>query len=77
MDKLIIQQVAEDTQVFELALKGRLDVHSYLELKDYFVTLQETSPRSVVLDLSEIDYIGSSGWSVISVQASSLEKAGN
>jgi anti-sigma B factor antagonist len=57
--------------------KGRLDVFSYLELKQVLERLNAaTSDLRVVVDLSATDYIASSGWSVLLSRRRNLKVAG-
>lgn len=63
--------------VHALRLKGSVDVFSYLELNrliDGFA--KEHVPPRLYIDMADVRYVGSSGWSVFFLQASALEKAG-
>ena len=77
MEKLTItHEAAVGADAWKVTLKGALDVFSYMEVKDYFSKIQGESSKNILLDLSAVDYVGSSGWSVLFVQATLLEKAG-
>ncbi len=56
---------------------GKLDVFSFVELKTYFEELcaREARPM-VVVDLSAVDYIASSGWSVLLSRRQSIRRQG-
>jgi anti-sigma B factor antagonist len=56
---------------------GKLDVFSYLELKQVLETLSAaTRDLKVVVDLSATEYIASSGWSVLLSRRRSLKIVG-
>lgn len=74
MAKLTISLVAEDGQTMELALKGSLDSTNYMELSGFLSKSHIGAPRSLILDLSGVDHVGSSGWIILFVQASQLER---
>jgi anti-anti-sigma factor len=58
-------------------LKGAVDVFTYKELKSFIEAYAKDrqNPRLYV-DMSQVSYVGSSGWSVFFLQASALEKQG-
>ena len=63
--------------VHALRLKGAVDVFTYKDMKqliDDFAKGQ--SAPLLYIDMTEIQYVGSSGWSVFFLQSSALEKAG-
>jgi anti-anti-sigma factor len=63
--------------VHALRLKGAVDVFTYRDLKqlvDDFAK-DHASPR-LYIDMTEVQYVGSSGWSVFFLEAAALEKAG-
>jgi anti-anti-sigma factor len=56
-------------------LKGAIDVFSYKELKDAFDRWTKESFKSALLvDMSGVSYVGSSGWSVLFLQTAAQEK---
>ena len=56
-------------------LKGAIDVFSYKDLKEALDRwTKETFKAALLLDLSGVTYVGSSGWSVLFLQTASQEK---
>lgn len=76
MDKLEISR----TEVPEIGaqlinLSGGIDVFSYLDLKKSFEELGvDGSKDALLVDMSQVSYVGSSGWSVLFLQSSLQEK---
>jgi anti-anti-sigma factor len=63
--------------VHALRLKGLVDVFSYLTVKQLIdAYAKDHEPPRLYVDMAEVQYVGSSGWSVFFLQASALEKAG-
>jgi|GEM_PF-4542538 anti-anti-sigma factor len=63
--------------VHALRLSGLVDVFSYVAVKQLIdAYAREHTPPRLYVDMAEVQYVGSSGWSVFFVQASALEKAG-
>ena len=60
-----------------LRLKGSVDVFTYKDLKDLIENYSKDhkNPRLYV-DMAQINYVGSSGWSVLFLQSAALEKLG-
>jgi anti-anti-sigma factor len=63
--------------IFALRLKGSVDVFTYKDMKQLIEDFAkgQAVPR-LYIDMTNIQYVGSSGWSVFFLQASVLEKAG-
>jgi anti-anti-sigma factor len=60
-----------------LRLKGTVDVFTYRDVKQLLDTYaKEHTPPRLYVDMADVQYVGSSGWSVFFLQASALEKAG-
>ena len=78
MEKLeinIIDQPDINGVIFKL--KGAIDVFSYRELKISFDAWVEGSYKpALLLDMTEVGYVGSSGWSVIFLQTVAQEQQG-
>lgn len=76
MDKLEISR----TELPEIGaqlinLSGGIDVFSYLDLKKSFEELGvDGSKDALLVDMSQVSYVGSSGWSVLFLQSSLQEK---
>jgi anti-anti-sigma factor len=60
-----------------LRLKGAVDVFTYKDLKQLIddFAKEQKAPRLCV-DMAEVSYVGSSGWSVFFLEADALGKAG-
>ena len=59
---------------------GKLDVFTFIDLKKYFEELCARMPQGlqVVVDLSGVEYIASSGWSVLLSRRQAIQRqAGN
>ncbi len=68
----IASVLAGDIQVVKSS--GKLDVFSFTELKQF---LEALAPNlKVVVDLSETEYIASSGWSVLLSRRRTLKSSG-
>jgi len=63
--KLDIKQSATDSGVRILHLKGVLDAHTYHQVSKLLEELFDADIYKIVLDLEEVDYMSSSGVSVI------------
>jgi anti-anti-sigma factor len=50
---------------FELALAGRLDTGTYMQLEQQVASLMATPVKAIVLDLAALDYISSMGLRVV------------
>ena len=62
---------------FALRLMGAVDVFSYRDLKQIIEDFVKTqSPPRLYIDMRDVQYVGSSGWSVFFLQAAALEKLG-
>jgi len=60
-----------------LRLKGAVDVFTYKDLKDLIErSVKDRKNPRLFVDMTEVSYVGSSGWSVLFLQAAALEKAG-
>ncbi len=57
--------VRPDGQTIELAIAGRIDASNAPKLEQDLIALQEGQPETLVLDLSEVTYISSSGLRVL------------
>lgn len=58
---------------------GKLDVFTFTQLKKYFEELYQQASSSslqVIVDLSAVVYIASSGWSVLLSRRQALRRAG-
>ena len=56
---------------------GKLDVFSFIDFKKYFEDLcAEAQGLMVVVDLSRVDYIASSGWSVLLSRRQAIRRQG-
>jgi anti-sigma B factor antagonist len=57
---------------------GKLDVFTFIDLKKYFEELCARLPQGlkVVVDLSGVDYIASSGWSVLLSRRQAIQRQG-
>lgn len=63
--------------VHALRLKGAVDVFTYKDLKQIIENFgKEQAPPRLYIDMAQVQYVGSSGWSVLFLQASALEKLG-
>ena len=77
MEKLEHRLEPVASGVHALRLKGLVDVFSYLQVKQLIDEYaRDHNPPRLYIDMAEVQYVGSSGWSVFFVQASALEKAG-
>jgi anti-anti-sigma factor len=66
-----------DGGIHVVKTSGKLDVFSYLELKQFLETLGTATPDlKVVVDLSATEYIASSGWSVLLSRRKGLKLSG-
>jgi anti-sigma B factor antagonist len=63
--KLDIKQATADKGITILHLKGVIDAHTYHQLSKLIEDLFELDTYKIILDLEEIDYMSSSGVSVI------------
>ena len=77
MEKLEHRLEAIGPGIEALRLKGAVDVFTYKDLKELIekASKDRQNPR-LFIDMTEVSYVGSSGWSVLFLQAASLEKAG-
>ncbi len=77
MEKLEHRLEAIGPGIDALRLKGSVDVFTYKDLKELIegYAKDRKKPRLYV-DMSQINYVGSSGWSVFFLQAAALEKLG-
>lgn len=78
MGKLDILCVRDERHgALQVKLKGSLDIFSYLELKR---TLEDqvkpASQDRVLIDLTEVPYIASSGWAILTNAAKQLRRDG-
>jgi anti-sigma B factor antagonist len=55
---------------------GKLDVFSFIDLKKYFEELCAREPQGlmVVVDLTGVEYIASSGWSVLLSRRQAIQR---
>jgi anti-anti-sigma factor len=78
MEKLEFQM--EDLPSLEAGLfkvSGAVDVFSYKEFKATLDQWYKDSPRkNLLVDMTAVSYVGSSGWSVVFLQSSIHEQAG-
>ena len=78
MEKLsvtITEQPGLNATLFSLT--GAVDVFSYKDLKSAFDTWSAAPhPPTIMLDMSGVSYVGSSGWSVLFLQTATQEKEG-
>lgn len=76
MEKLEITRKEEPSMgatIFKLS--GAVDVFSYKELKAAFDDwTKEGGKLTLLVDMAGVSYVGSSGWSVIFLQTSNMEK---
>jgi anti-anti-sigma factor len=62
----------EDLKAVVVALEGELDVFYFKGMQTFFQNWQaDLFHPNLLLDLSEVDYVGSSGWAVFAKQAKS------
>jgi len=62
--------------VFVVEIVGSIDSTSYEELENKLKPLLTASTKVVVLDMTGVDYVSSSGFSVIYRAKTSIEKSG-
>jgi anti-sigma B factor antagonist len=77
MSRIVIKadQRPDGTRV--VAPVGKLDVFSFMDLKRYFEELSSSnSSVMAVVDLSGVEYIASSGWSVLLSRRSAFRRQG-
>ena len=76
MEKLEIEQYWQpELKVALFKLSGAIDVFSYLELKAAFDKwISGATEPIAVIDMTDMNYVGSSGWSVIFRQTDALDK---
>jgi anti-sigma B factor antagonist len=64
-------------QTVLIALEGMLDSSAYQNLRSYISRrIDNTGIRNVILDLSQLNYVASSGWSALFVESWEAEKKG-
>jgi anti-anti-sigma factor len=56
--------------------KGRIDVESAPTLRDQLKTIAESTPRLVIVDLNEVEFIDSSGLSALVSGLKALRQSG-
>lgn len=76
MEKLQISQLEQpELNAMLFTLSGAIDVFSYVELKAAFDAWSHDGlKRALLVDMSGVSYVGSSGWSVIFLQSANQEK---
>lgn len=77
MEKLEHRLEAIGPGIDALRLKGAVDVFTYKDLKELIekATKDRKNPRLFV-DMTDVSYVGSSGWSVLFLQSAAVEKMG-
>ena len=77
MEKLEHRLEAIAPGIEALRLKGAVDVFTYKDLKELIEKASKDRPNPrLFIDMTDVSYVGSSGWSVFFLQAASLEKLG-
>lgn len=77
MEKLEQKMEGLADGVHALRLRGAVDVFTYKDLKQSLENFgKEQAPPRLYVDMAQVQYVGSSGWSVFFLQASALEKLG-
>jgi anti-anti-sigma factor len=77
VEKLEHKLEALGSGAFALRLMGAVDVFSYKDLKQIIEDFVKTqAPPRLYIDMRDVQYVGSSGWSVFFLQSAALEKAG-
>ena len=61
---------------FEVAPVGRLDTATAPQMEAFFQQILASSPRSLRLDLAQVDYVSSMGLQVIMSTAKQMKKLG-
>ncbi len=76
MEKLECRTEAmEATGAAVIHVSGAVDVFSYKDLKTYFDEwMSKGNVNRLMVNMSGITYVGSSGWSVMFLQAAAMEK---
>jgi anti-sigma B factor antagonist len=73
--EITTEKRADGTQVVRPV--GKLDVFSFVEFKKYLEEMHATMQKSmVVVDLSGVEYIASSGWSVLLARRQAFRRGG-
>ena len=77
MEKLEHRLEAIGPGIDALRLKGSVDVFTYKDLKDLIENyVKDRKKPRLFIDMTDINYVGSSGWSVLFLQSAALEKLG-
>jgi anti-anti-sigma factor len=77
MARLEISEEIIGGNIHVLSPKGKLDVFSFVELRAHFEDLSQRDKKAlVVVDLSGVEYVASSGWSVLLSRRKLVKLAG-
>ncbi|HVB07055.1 MAG TPA: STAS domain-containing protein [Acidimicrobiales bacterium] len=76
MDELLDISETSDNGVPVLALRGEIDLSSSPQLREALVRLQEEEPPVVVLDLSDVTFLDSTGLGILIGALKRRESAG-
>jgi anti-anti-sigma factor len=77
MSRFEIKEELREDGIRIVSPEGKLDVFSFMELRKYFEDLAaEGKAMMVVVDLKGVDFIASSGWSVLLSRRSAFRRLG-
>ncbi len=57
--------IREEGSIITITLQGPMELHSIKEFQNKVVELDTASPRDIVLDIKDVEYIDSTGISVL------------
>jgi anti-sigma B factor antagonist len=67
---------SEEKNCWEIKIAGEIDISNARQFKSQLETLFEEKPRDIVIDLTDLSYIDSTGFGVIIGTYSSVKKHG-
>ena len=76
MAALEIQTDTLENGLVLVSPRGRLDVFSFFKLREYFDGRKPAAGQRMVVDLEAVDFLASSGWSVLLSRRKAMKKAG-
>lgn len=57
--------IREDSSTITITIIGPMELHSIKEFQNKVIELETAAPRDIVLDIKEVEYIDSTGISVL------------
>jgi anti-sigma B factor antagonist len=71
--QLIVERLDRESDVITFVVAGQLDVSTEAELRDALQEALKDEPKRIVLDVSSLDFMDSSGLAVLIVAARQVE----